>query len=129
MAIKSQVRSARAADTSGPVVQRREVTGDLGPKERKQVLRPADLQPTVKPTKACPLQEGDAVVLAKARLRESSGTRAPDLIGMIVAQVQVPTSSRHMTINGPMYEVMWSNGQIGVARGTSLRKIVDDPDL
>jgi len=119
---------SRAAEGEGPAVQRRQVTGGMDPKERKQVLRPADIQPIAKPTKACPLQEGDAVVLARPPIKGSNVTPS---VGMIVAQVEIASQSyrRGAAATGPMYEVLWSNGQIGLARGTALRKIVEDPDL
>lgn len=130
--VRAQVRASRSADGETSRTRRRDVTGEVAPKKRREVVRAADAQPTARATKACPLQEGDAVL---GPLRLFKDGTATSQVGIIVGRVTYGPEYAQMVSwamrnpADPVYEVLWSGGNLGIERGVRLRRILQDPDL
>lgn len=107
--MRTQVLAARAQD---------------GTPARPKVVRRADIQPTQRPSREYPLQEGDVVTGRPQVLRDGSVTM---VFGMVLGRVDSAAVRRGETVT--WFDVLWSDGKRSMERPGRLRRMESDPDL
>jgi hypothetical protein len=108
--VRTQVLASRAQDGTTPA--------------KPKVVRRADVQPTQRPSREYPLQEGDVVTGRPTVQKDGSVTM---MFGMVMGQVDSNAVRARETVT--WFDILWSDSRRTMERPTRLRRVESDPDL
>ena len=95
-----------------------------GTPTRPKVVRRSDVQPTQRPSRLYPLQEGDVVTGRPTVQKDGSVTM---MFGMVLGQVDSSGVRPRETVT--WFDILWSDSRRTMERPTRLRRVESDPDL